>query len=360
MPIPPLADHFEEQAGWCDQLGSPFTASLLRAMKADLETGGVLADLLETWPTNPRADALGLRLAGALHNAVLTGKSEALAEVYPAEGRDWDMEIVWPVADDFLINNQAWLMDFIQMPPQTNETRRAFMMLMGLKEIARRFERPVHLLELGASAGLNQNFDAFYYDAGSWQWGDATSPMKVTTQWNGPAPDLSAPLLIHERKACDQNPLDLSDMTTRLRVKSYIWADQPERLARFDAAADIAIARHTKVEKADAADWIERELAARPDGMTTVVFHSVFFQYPPIEIRNRITQTIEATGTSATTETPLVWLRYEPETLWTRNKEIHAANMACDLRIWPGDEHVPLAKSDGHVREVFASGFKPD
>lgn len=353
MPLANISEHLEEQAGWCAQLGSPFTARLLLAMKADHKDGGVIAELTEDWPTNPRADALGLRLAGALHFAVLSGMSPELASVYPKSERDWTMDLVWPVASDFLKQNDDWVRAFIQSPPQTNETRRSFMLLVGLKEIARRFERPIHLLELGASAGLNQNFDAFFYDAGHWQWGDPASKMKVTTQWNGPAPDLSAPLLIQERRACDRNPLDLSDEETRLRVKSYVWADQPERLNRFDAAAHIAIARHTRVEKADAADWLERELKARPQGVTTVIFHSVFFQYPPIETRNRMTALIEEAGATGKTESPLAWLRYEPENLWDRKKTLNAASMACDIRLWPGDEHVVLARSDGHVREVF-------
>lgn len=352
MPLPTLSEHFEEQAGWCAQLGSPFTARLLLAMKADCEQGGVIADLTKDWPTNPRADALGLRLAGALHFAVLSGLSPELANVYPKSERDWTMDLVWPAAQDFLAAHQEWVGHFIQLPPQTNETRRAFMLLVGLKEIARRFERPIHFLELGASAGLNQNFDAFFYDAGHWQWGDPASPMKVTTEWKGPAPDLSAPLLIQERKACDRNPLDLSDEETRLRVKSYVWADQPERLNRFDAAADIAIARRTHVEKADAADWLKHELSIRPKGITTVIFHSVFFQYPPIETRMQMTALIEEEGLKSDDVSPLAWLRYEPETLWDRTKKLHAANMSCDIRLWPGDEHRVLARSDGHVRVV--------
>lgn len=354
MPAPTLPEHFEEQAGWCDVLGSPFTAALLRAMNTDLENGGVIHELVGDWAGNPRADALGLRLAGALHYVVLSGMSPELANLYPRGETDWTMDLVWPAAQDFFSQNEAWVRDFIQSPPQTNETRRSFMLLAGLKAIAKRFSKPIHFLELGASAGLNQNFDAFYYDAGHWQWGDPASPMKVTTNWNGQMPDLSAPLVIHERKACDRNPLDLSDPETRLRVKSYIWADQPERLSRFDAAADIAIARHTRVEKADAADWLTRELADRPDGMTTVVFHSVFFQYPPIETRKHLTNMIEQAGASASETSPLVWLRYEPESLWQRETKFHAANMTCDLRIWPGNEHLILARSDGHVRDVYA------
>jgi hypothetical protein len=354
MPTPGLTAHFEEQAGWCEQLGSPFTAELLRRFSSDVATGGILSSLLSDWPTNPRADALGLRLAGALHYAVLSNKSDALKTVYPTDVTEWDIGKVWPVANSFISENTGWIRAFLKHPPQTNETRRAFMLLIGLKHIARKFQMQVHFLEPGASAGLNQNFDAFFYQTDNWQWGDPTSPMKVTTQWNGPAPDLEAPLILHERKACDQNPLDLTDLETRLRLKSYVWADQTERLTRFDAAADLAIARDTFVEKADAADWIGRELANRPSDMVTVIFHSVFFQYPSIEIRNQITSLIETSGASADEASPVVWLRYEPESLWTRNKEIHAANMTCDLRIWPGDEHITLARSDGHVRNVIA------
>lgn len=349
-----LTVHFEEQAGWCSQLGSPFTSQLLLRMKADLESGGIIHDLVGDWPTNPRADALGLRLAGALHYAVLSGKAPSLADVYPKSDTGWHMDLIWPVAAQFLRDNTDWVTAFLNLPPQTNETRRAFMLLIGLKHVARRFGMPVHFLELGASAGLNQNFDAFFYQTDHWQWGEPASPMKVTTRWNGPAPDLEAPLILHERKACDQNPLDLSDPDTRMRLKSYVWADQTERLTRFDAAADLAVVRNTTVDKADAADWIRRELANRPDGMVTVVFHSVFFQYPPIETRNRITEQIETAGATAGATSPVIWLRYEPENLWTREKEIHAANMTCDLRIWPGDKHITLARSDGHVREVIA------
>ena len=354
MAAPNIPDHFEEQAGWCRQLGSPFTAELLMAMRADFMIGGVVHTLVGDWAGNPRADALGLRLAGALHFLVLSGQSTALADVYPKGETGWDMEIVWPVANDVLLDHQGWVLEFIQSAPQTNETRRAFMLLIGLKTIAKRFGQPIHLLELGGSAGLNQNFDAFHYDAGSWQWGDPASPMKVTTEWDGDAPDLSAPLTIQSRKACDLNPLDISDPATRLRVKSYVWADQPERLNRFDAAADIAIERGTKVEKADAADWLKDELANRPDNAVTVIFHSVFFQYPPLDVRQDIIGQIETAGGAASPTAPVCWLRYEPGNLWDRSTVLNANNMVCDLRIWPGDEHITLARSDGHVRKVEA------
>ncbi len=70
--------HFIEQAGWCRDLGSAFTAQLLIAMAADLRSGGIVHELIGTWPTNPQRDALGLRLARALHHASLNGTAPRL------------------------------------------------------------------------------------------------------------------------------------------------------------------------------------------------------------------------------------------------------------------------------------------
>jgi hypothetical protein len=78
-----LLDHFREQAGFCVAFGSPFTARLIEAMARDLEAGGPTAALVGDWPGPPRADAVSLRLAGALHAAALSGRDAA-----PGEPRD--------------------------------------------------------------------------------------------------------------------------------------------------------------------------------------------------------------------------------------------------------------------------------
>lgn len=94
----------------------------------------------------------------------------------------------------------------------------------------------------------------------------------------------------------------MSDRAQRLLLRSYIWADQHERLARFDAAADFAIATGQKVERADAAEWLERRFATRAGDAATIVYHSVFLQYPPPPVRDAISAAIEAAGSSATPE----------------------------------------------------------
>jgi hypothetical protein len=346
---PDLLEHFAEQARFCDALGSPFTARLLEAMLRDLEAGGPTAELVAEWPRSPRVDAVSLRLAGALHAAALSGLDAALAAEYPAARPAWDAATVWRTARAFLARERAWVASFLESAPQTNETRRAIALLAGFLTLGARFALPFDMLELGASAGLNLHWDRFAYRTQSWSWG-GDSPARIDTDWRGPSPPVEAPLRVRSRAACDLNPLDLRKPDERLRLRSYIWADQTDRLARFDAAVALALASDVRVERADAGAWLEERLARRAPDALTVVYHSVFYQYPPRATRARIAATLDAAGRGA--PAPLAWLRLEPEA--ALGGPLDSARFLVDLVTWPGPERRTLAVTDGHVRFVDA------
>ena len=344
--------HFNEQASFCVAYGSPFTGELIARMAGDIEAGGPTAALLADWPTNPRADALSLRLAGALHAAVLTGRDTALAALYPASNPHWRMSDVWPAAHAFIEREHAWVSDFIRSAPQTNETRRSIALLTGFLTFASDWcSGPIDMIELGASAGLNLYWDRFAYRTASWRWG-GDSPVVIDTDWHGAAPPLDALLRVRQRAACDLNPLDITDEAQRLRLKSYIWPDQPDRLARFDGAVALALANNVKVERADAAPWLAARLAARPKDAATIVYHSIFLQYPPREARAASVEAIRAAGADAMPQAPLAWVRLEPEQLTDGVRD--SPRMVVDIHVWPGGERRVLAYTDGHVRSVTA------
>jgi hypothetical protein len=342
--------HFREQAAFCTSYGSPFTGDLINAMADDLEGGGPTAALVAQWPTNPRADALSLRMAGALHAAVLTNRDPVLAALYPGYAAAWRVSDVWPVARAFLERERDWVADFIRSAPQTNETRRSIALLSGFLTFAQSWSGPVDTLEIGASAGLNLNWDRFAYRTQTWSWGDP-SPVLIDTDWSGPAPPMSAKVNVRNRAACDLNPLDIRDEAQRLQLKSYIWPDQPDRLARFEGAVALAIANHARVERADAAEWIADRLARRAQDAATIVYHSIFLQYPPREARKAIVDALQAAGANATPEAPLAWVRLEPEGV---TDGIDTPRMVIDLHTWPGGERRVLGYTDGHVRAIYA------
>ncbi|MEM8636878.1 MAG: DUF2332 domain-containing protein [Pseudomonadota bacterium] len=342
-----VSAHFREQAGYCRHLGSAFTAALCEVMAHDLEAGGPVASLVGDWTGNPLKDALALRLCGALHYAVLTNASPELKGIYPKFESDWDMGKVWPHARSYLSENEGAVQTFIQSPPQTNETRRSIALLPGFLKIAAQFDKPLNLLELGASAGLNQNWDQFNYQTASWSRSGNSSVM-VDTDWHGPAPDhLHIEINVAKRAACDQNPLNIQDADAATRLRAYTWPDQPKRLARFDAAVDLARRMKTQVEKADAAEWLKKQLAQRPEGMTTVVYHSVFLQYPPADVIGEIMTSIETAGINTSDNAPLAWLCFEPEGLFTGSRA--SPRMITRLQTWPGGDASIFGYSDGHA-----------
>lgn len=347
-----IVDHFVEQAKWCDALGSPFTAALLTRFAADYRAGGPVRDICFDWTTNPRKDALGLRLTGALHHAVLSATAPALAALYPAHMPNWDMDRVWPAARDWLAANDEYVRAFIQRPPQTNETRRSIILLPGFCKIAKRFDQPLHLLELGASAGLNQNWDRFNYQTQTWQRrGD--SDVTIRTDWRAPVPEyIDTELQIASRSACDLSPVDLTDPDQVLRLKCYTWPDQEERLSRLDAAIRLAQQAGTQVKQGDALSWLIERLANRPSSGVTVIYHSVFLIYPPREVIAEIMSTIRQAGAAATAAAPLAWLSYESESLFGGDRT--SPKMRARLETWPGSSVETYAESDGHVTYVDA------
>ena len=93
-------------------------------------------------------------------------------------------------------------------------------------------------------------------------------------------------------------------------------------------------------------------LRARADDAATIVYHSVFLQYPPREARHAIVETIREAGERATAKAPFAWVRLEPEAL-TDGVE-NSPRMVIDITTWPGAQRRIIGHTDGHVRAVYA------
>lgn len=345
-----VLEEFRLQARFCGEFGSPFTGQLLARCADDIEARGIVARLTDGWSGNPRADAVSLRLAGALHAAALTGRDKRLAAEYPNVRPDWSMDQVWPIAQAFLEREEAHVHDFMKSPPQTNETARATALTCGFLWLAERSPQPFHMMELGASAGLNLNWDRFAYAHPPWGRAGLAGPA-IPTRVEGPVPAWRD-LAIASRAACDQNPLDPADPDDRLRLRAYVWADQTQRMERLNAAIDLARATGLKPEKADAGEWVRRRLGEElPEG-ASVVYHSVFYQYPPTAVRQAIRDAIEEAGTRTSERRRLAWVRFEPESVI--GGERGSARYVLNIVSWKNGERseATLAEVDPHGRSM--------
>jgi hypothetical protein len=107
-----------QQGVWCGEFGSAFTASLCARLADDYRDGGIVADILDGWPTDPIKDALALRLTGALHHHALSDPDGALAQVWPKASDGWSMDDAWQVAEATMKARAAWVAEFIKSPPK--------------------------------------------------------------------------------------------------------------------------------------------------------------------------------------------------------------------------------------------------
>lgn len=331
------------QADECGRAGSPLYERILSGIARDLRAGGVSTRLLDGRDDDPFGSALALRLLGAVHRIVLEGRAPALGALYPSVGGD-------PSAGDPAAAFLATLQEHREEVErrltdgvQTNEVGRAAVLVGGYAVVAARTGLPLRVLEVGASAGLNLRFDHFAYDTGAQLCGDPGSPVRFTGVWHGPAPVLPPRFDVAERRGCDRSPVDATTDDGRLTLLSFTWPDQLPRIARLEAA--IAVARRAPVEldRADAAEWVESQLAHRRAGVATVVVHSIVFQYLSSDRRRRIRAALDSAGRAATADAPVSWLRMEP------------AGDRAELRLttWPGGEQELLATAGYHGHPIW-------
>lgn len=336
-----VRDAFRLQAEWCRNLGSPFT-SLLCALAAErLDRSSAIGEAILDWPGDPdsKADSVPLRFAGALNGLVRKGLMPDLKPLYPPNPLP-DSDALWAKVEEALSAAEANIRPWLALPPQTNEVGRSSILFAGLCWLAAHYPLPMRLYEVGASAGLNLNLDRYAYRFGEDVFGAAGAALFLTPEWQGASPPNLTPR-VTSRAGCDLSPLDASDPRDRERLLAYVWPDQAPRVKRLTAALGIAAHHPVKVERSDAAAWVERNIAATPAwGEQQVLFHSIAFQYFPKDSQARIAAHMEGAGQSATRDAPLSWLRFEVD------PELKAFSLR--LCLWPSGEDHLLATGDPH------------
>ena len=316
------------QQFYCAKMDAPIYARLCAALAGGLTRDSRTGARVLDWPGEPTRDALPLRLVGGLHALVLAGADDALAAVFA--GTIDDPAAIAAVLADVLIRHDAALLPWLDGPPQTNEPGRSAALLVGLFEVARRCGPHVEIIEIGSSAGLNLLIDRYRFDLGGATFGPADAPVTITPEWRGERPDLP-PLEIVATRGCDVAPMDPTDPAVAARLAAYVWAETPERLARLRGAIAMVRARPVRLERADAADWIEARLAKpQPGGVTRVLMHSVVWQYLPEATAGRIRAAMQAAGARASDERPLGWVSMEPDRA--------TAMQVVSVQTWPGEE----------------------
>lgn len=315
---------FRLQADMCRANGSSLTAEVLIALGDVVNSSTQTGAHILGWQGDPMTDALMLRIAGGLHALARSGQDPELTVLYAQHKGDMP-RILARVLQDW----DAWLLPWLDGPPQTNEVGRAAALWPGMMRIARRFGPRMEWIEIGASAGLNLRMDLYGYRFGNAAAGDLRSPLQIVPEWQGPPPAISD-VVVTDRVGIDLNPLDVTDPSVAERLMAYIWPDQRDRLTRMQTAIAMAIGAPPPLIAGDAMQLLPPLLAEpQAEGRTRVIFHSIALQYFSAEDRMAVRDMIEAAGARATPSTPLAWLSLEVQGHGAPQAELR-------LRCWPG------------------------
>lgn len=238
-----------------------------------------------TLPARPGQPPANM-LYAAVHFVLLGGADHPLRLYYshllkPGESEAGPGSATYAVFKDFVARYRALIDPLIATRvTNTNEVRRCSYLRAGYAEIASRTGQPLHITELGPSAGLNLNWDryAYRYEQGEERLeGGLASTLTIDCEWRGPtAPPVPAmhPRVAH-RLGLELNRVDLESEADRRWLLALLWPGLVHRMERMKKALAIAVDHIPPIRQGDALAALPGVLETVDGANAAVVTHSM-------------------------------------------------------------------------------------
>jgi hypothetical protein len=191
-------------------------------------------------------------LLAAVHDLLLAGASHELAAHYRSVALRRGLEFR-ALDDSALIELfEAFCQQFrdeiavrcATRRTQTNEVGRCAAARAALCSVAT--DRPLALLDVGCSAGLNLFVDAYSYAYGTTVLAGVEGAPVLHCELLGATPPLELPR-IASRTGLDVAPIEVTDPDEMRWLLALVWPDDVGRFERLLAATDVAAARRSEV-----------------------------------------------------------------------------------------------------------------
>ena len=115
----------------------------------------------------------------------------------------------WEAFRAIVAERSEWVREFVrERTIQTNEPQRCWALLPLFLTVARTTEKPLELLELGSSAGLNLLWDRYRYEYAGGSWGPSESPLQLRGEERRAVPGdlLATEAVVARRRGIDVAP----------------------------------------------------------------------------------------------------------------------------------------------------------
>ena len=185
---------------------------------------------------------------------------------------------------------------------QTNEVQRSWGLLPAFLAVSD--GRPLDLLELGPSAGLNLVWDHYRYRYRTGEWGEGTLELAGDDRMPPPAELLERSVEVIRRRGVDLNPVDVTTERGSRLLQAFVWADQEVRLDRLRRAIDVVRHDPPQLMQGDYVDALPSLLRNRRDGAQLIVFQTASTMYLDRSSADRLRAALREAGR----EDPLVFI----------------------------------------------------
>ncbi|WP_096153565.1 MULTISPECIES: DUF2332 domain-containing protein [Bacillus] len=240
-------------------------------------------------------------LFGAVHYLLIKGKNHPLKEFYPSiVSNPKSYKDSFEFFKDFCLKYKNEIESILKTRlVQTNEVRRCAYLYPVFCTIYEKVKKPLALIEIGTSAGLQLLWDKYSYSYRQNDiYGNIESKLHITAEIKGENTPIlhSTPPPVSTRMGIDLNTIDLNDEDEKLWLKSLIWTEHTERLLMFEEASNYFKEVQVSLHNGDGVSLLPNFVDTIKEDSVICIFHTHVANQMTLEMKEQLLQTVEAIG----------------------------------------------------------------
>lgn len=240
-------------------------------------------------------------LLGAVHYLLLSGIEHELAAYYASiVDKPRESSEAINCFRDFCMQNEREIIQLLESKlVQTNEVRRCAYLYPSFCHIYKITNKPLSLIEIGTSAGLQLMWDKYsYFYKSNKKYGSEQSTLEISAEIKG---DIFPFLLEHSppvvrRIGLDLHVNNLKDSEDYLWLKALIWPEHKERNAYFEKAALYLKNQPLELIEGDGVSLLPKIASTVSQDSTICIFHTHVANQIPSDAKKKLSEQIQFLG----------------------------------------------------------------